>query len=107
MNHSVLHSHGEAQWTDKEADRSIVRDCLQCCHCAMHFFVSPGSGKKRGYCMGCDAVTCGQTKCGPCIHWKKKLELIESGKASKSILSTGKDDSLPVSVSVPEIILGR
>lgn len=97
--HSVLHSHGEAEWTDKESGRKTVRDCLQCCHCALQFFVEPESGKKRGYCMNCGAVTCGQPKCDPCIHWKRKIELIESGRADMSLISTGKAEGLPISVA--------
>lgn len=109
---SSLRPHGEAQWASVEADRSIVRDCLQCCHCGAHFYVTPGSGKRRGFCMGCNQVTCGQEKCDPCIHWKKKFELIEAGKAPMSLISTGKAEGLPVSASVPaapptKVILGR
>lgn len=101
--HSVLHSHGEAEWSDVECDRKIVRDCLQCCHCALQFYVTPGSGKRRGWCMNCAQATCGAEKCNPCLHWKKKLELIESGKAGMELISTGQTHhALPVSVSVTD-----
>lgn len=67
----------------------------------MQFFVEAGSGKKRGWCMRCAAATCGQHKCDQCIHWKKKMELIESGRAGMDLITTGVCDSLPASVSVP------
>ena len=91
---------GFAEWTGGDAP-AVARDCLCCCHCSKHFFVTPGSGKKRGYCMNCGQVTCGQKKCDTCIHWKKKLELIEAGKADMSLITTGKADGLPVSVAIP------
>ena len=72
----------------------------------MHFFVEPGSGKMRGFCMNCAAVTCGAAKCGPCCHWKKKMELIEKG-ADKNALYAGNLDKVPVSVSAGGVLLGK
>lgn len=110
---SASRPHGEAEWADRERDRKVARDCLQCCHCGGHFFVCPGSGRRRGWCHNCAQVTCGRPSCDPCCHWKKKHELIEAGKAPKAIL-VGLPFDAPVSVSVPEmpttaggIILGK
>lgn len=98
--HSTLHPHGQAEWADRESDRKVVRDCLQCCHCALQFYVTPGSGKRRGFCTCCGDVTCGAAKCQECSHWRKKLELIESGRADMSLISTGRAEGLPVSVAI-------
>lgn len=92
---------GEAEWASVESDKCIVTETFQCVHCAMHVLVRTGSGKKRGWCMNCNGATCGQEKCDPCIHWKKKLDLIESGQADMSLISTGVCDNLPVTVNVP------
>src|SRR5678815_4811092 len=82
--------------------RDVEFDYLQCSHCALQFRVEPGSGKKRGFCTRCNAVTCGAEKCDECIPWKKKFELIESGKEGMDLISTGKArNSLPVSVFFP------
>lgn len=105
--------HGYAVWIGE--GKNIERDTLQCAHCAFTFYVTPGSGKKRGFCTRCAQVTCGRPECDPCIHWKKKHELIESGKATMSLITTGSADGLPVSASVPdglprttsEIIVGK
>lgn len=103
---SASRPHGEAEWAGGDG-ATIVRDCLQCCHCAGHFFVCPGSGKKRGWCMNCSQVTCGRVACEPCCHWKKKIELIDSGRVAREILRGGRLPDLPVSVSNPGIILGK
>lgn len=100
MNSSTLHPHSYAVWQDRESDRKVESDALQCCHCAAHFWVNKGSGKRRGYCMNCGAVTCGNPACGPCVHWKKKIELIDSGLAGKASLFNGCTDGLPVSVAI-------
>ena len=103
--HGVLHPHGEVEWADRESDRKVVRDCLQCSHCQFTWHVVPGSGRKRGWCMNCNGPTCGKLRCErTCIHWKKKHELIASGHATKAILVNDPTDlGLPVSVSVPSL----
>lgn len=82
--------------------RAHESDYLQCSHCALQFQVEPGSGKKRGYCTRCGAVTCGASKCDTCIPWRQKFDLIESGKEGMGLISTGKPmNSLPASVFFP------
>ena len=54
-------------------------EMLMCAHCAMHFRVEPGSGRKRGYCFRCAGVTCGvkrscETRCRP---WEAQIEAME------------------------------
>ena len=49
----------------------------QCCHCQTHFMSVKGSGKRRGFCTRCNAVTCGNLECDVCIPFEKKLDLME------------------------------
>ena len=77
--HSVLKPHGYAAWTPREGGPAVERDTLCCVHCGLHFYVSPGSGKIRGYCMKHGGATCGQKKCDSCVHRLQKLENLEHG----------------------------
>jgi hypothetical protein len=52
-------------------------DTLQCCHCGGHFVVNKGSGKRRGYCMKCNDVTCGGANCWQCRPYQK---LVDEGR---------------------------
>lgn len=67
-------------------------DTCQCCHCGAHFGVVKGSGKKRGFCLRCQRVTCGRPQCDPCVPFMKRIEAIEAGKTV---------DQMPVRISVP------
>lgn len=64
--------HGTILLGDKE-----VAHTLMCPHCGNHFISRKGSGVRRGFCMGCKAVTCGDVACGPCIPFEKRLEIAE------------------------------
>ena len=55
----------------------IERDTVQCCHCGMHWMIEPGSGRKRGFCMKCMQVTCGEENCMECIPTELKLDIHE------------------------------
>ena len=44
MSESVLRPHGQAEWADRESDRMVVRDVIQCAHCGMHFFAASPRG---------------------------------------------------------------
>jgi hypothetical protein len=61
---------------------SVVATTKQCCHCGNHFAMIKGSGKKRGYCLKCNSITCGALECCKCVPFEKKLELFEAGKIS-------------------------
>ena len=63
-------------------DDKEVADTAQCVHCAAHFIVKKGSGKKRGYCMNCAGVVCGP-QCAECVPYEKKLEAIERRDANR------------------------
>jgi hypothetical protein len=56
---------------------TLEADTLQCCHCNAHYVVRPGSGKRRGFCTLCSAVTCGAPACAPCVPFEKKLDEFE------------------------------
>jgi hypothetical protein len=43
-----------------------VADLLQCCHCQYTWRLQPGSGRRRGFCHRCMAVTCGKAECMVC-----------------------------------------
>lgn len=50
-------------------------DTAMCVHCGTHWEVVAGSGRKRGYCMKCMGVTCGQHKCDACDPYIRRFEL--------------------------------
>jgi hypothetical protein len=54
----------------------IERDTLQCCHCGGHWIVEPGSGRRRGFCLKCNAVHCGGPNCWVC---RPHQRLIDTG----------------------------
>lgn len=61
-------------------DGQEVASTKQCPHCQMHFVSVKGSGKIRGFCTKCMAVTCGKIACNICVPFEKKLEEFEKGK---------------------------
>ena len=92
MEHSALRAAGYVQvFSDAP---TVTADTLQCCHCAMHYVVVKGSGKKRGWCMVCNKPTCGQAKCEACLPWEQMLENIESGRDL---------NYKPIRASVPDV----
>lgn len=65
----------------------------QCAHCQMHWQHRPGSGIQRGFCLRCNAVTCGKRQCETrCEPWERGLERMErrlSLAAKLDIMATG------------------
>lgn len=62
-------------------DGKEVGHTLQCVHCGAHFLSIRGSGKKRGWCMLCNGVTCSRKKCLlDCVPFEKQLEISEGKK---------------------------
>lgn len=57
-----------------------IADTLQCCHCGAHFEVVKGSGRKRGFCMCCNGVTCGKPECDLCVPAEQQLENMEANR---------------------------
>ena len=80
--HSVRNPHSVIIINDPDLPHEIQIDLLHCCHCQYAWRVEPGSGKRRGYCLKCNQVTCGGETCGECMPFEKKLALYEAGKIS-------------------------
>lgn len=55
-------------------------DTVQCCHCQRHWVYVPGSGRKRGFCLKCNGITCGEPACDACVPVEQRLENIEAGR---------------------------
>lgn len=53
-------------------------DTLTCCHCGHIWAVKPGSGTSRGWCMRCQAPTCGRPECDVCVPYERRLEAAEA-----------------------------
>jgi hypothetical protein len=58
-----------------------VAQMLQCVHCQGLWEVKPGSGKRRGFCLRCNAPTCGRAGCDRCKPWEMACE-IQEGRVS-------------------------
>lgn len=58
-------------------DGQQVADTVQCAHCGQHFILQPGSGRRRGFCLKCEGLTCGSASCAPCVPIERRLELRE------------------------------
>lgn len=78
-------SYKDAQFERKPSGHILIDNVevavtKQCCHCGGHFISQKGSGKIRGFCTCCMAVTCGKPGCDPCLPLEKKMEEYEKGK---------------------------
>lgn len=72
----------KAKYERKPSGIILVNDVevaatLQCCHCGKHFVSIKGSGKRRGWCLRCNKITCGNPACDPCIPFEEKLNIME------------------------------
>lgn len=65
-------------------DGQEVADTARCCHCGGHFVMVRGSGRRRGWCLACNAMTCGRRGCGECLPVGKRLELTEKRERAMS-----------------------
>ena len=76
---SVRDVRGTTILTPEPNTKEIHAETRQCVHCGMHFEIVPGSGTRRGYCMACGGVTCGQKiDCETrCQHFESKIEQME------------------------------
>lgn len=61
-------------------DSQEVCDTRQCVHCGRHWLWLKGSGKRRGWCLNCNGITCGTKHCDTCIPFEKKLDMYEKGQ---------------------------
>lgn len=53
-------------------------DTVRCAHCGTHWVPEPGSGRERGWCFRCAALTCGrepcETTCQTVEQWCERIE---------------------------------
>ncbi len=64
-----------------------VAHTMQCCHCGKHFISVKGSGIRRGFCLRCHKITCGDPGCDACIPAEMKLEIIENQETRRIIIA--------------------
>ena len=85
-------------------------DLCQCIHCEALFPFVRGSGVTRGWCMGCNGMTCGRPCCDPCVNRRQMIENMERGlpwaEAKKYKPVTGRVEAEPPR-STGGVILGR
>lgn len=67
--HALRRPHGALLQDGRE-----VADLLQCCHCQYTWRYRPGSGRLRGFCYRCNAVTCGAPACDACVPAAERAE---------------------------------
>lgn len=48
-----------------------------CVHCNRVFVMQKGSGRVRGKCVRCNALTCGRSECNFCDPFERKMERME------------------------------
>ena len=69
---------GEFQVVSLETGRVLQEgQTLSCCHCQRTWAVRPGSGRQRGWCLRCNAPTCGGPACLTCLPWERQMEIME------------------------------
>ena len=65
-----------------EKDAALERDCLQCKHCQMVWYVQPGSGRAHRWCHNCGGWTCHKPRClQDCsgeLHFMREIERMEA-----------------------------
>ena len=66
--------------TEHGSDKSTTQDTVRCCHCGKQWVWMKGSGRRRGFCLRCNGVTCGGTQCDGCVPLEQQLDNIESGR---------------------------
>ena len=54
-------------------------DLITCCHCGRSWVYHRGSGRRRGWCMNCNSVTCGSNACDVCVPVRQLLDNMEAG----------------------------
>lgn len=82
--------------TPHDGGPAVVRDLVCCVHCAYTWAWMPGSGRRRGFCMRCNGITCGRQWCDArgCCHRKQDLDNMEQGRP---------EGYRPIIVSVPAL----
>ena len=77
--HSARKPDGCSIIFDPAAGGEVHTDTKMCCHCGQHFPYKAGSGRIRGWCTRCNAMTCGKPECHECFPIEQRLDLYEKG----------------------------
>jgi hypothetical protein len=80
---SVLKPHGTLILTPGDGGPVIEADTVMCVHCNRHWVWQQGSGRKRGWCMRCNGITCGLPTCDACVPLEQRLENWEHGRPTE------------------------
>lgn len=68
-------------------DGKFIAETRRCVHCSAQWVSSPGSGTRRGFCMGCKGLLCGQAPCMQgCVPLEARLQGIERGQNKLEVL---------------------
>lgn len=79
INRNPIREDGELTFTPLDSDKKINLPTMQCRHCGRHWVYEKGSGRRRGFCMMCNGITCGRKECDPCRPAEQWLENVEGG----------------------------
>jgi len=93
--HSVLKPSGHVICTPLDGSKETQVDLVHCCHCSRLWIWEVGSGKKRGWCLKCNGITCGSELCDVCVPKEKQVENLDKGLPSRHVDTT-------VSVAIPD-----
>lgn len=86
---------GEIIYTDRTTGREAKFYTAQCIHCGLMWIVQPGSGRKRGYCMNCRGMLCGDQVCMThCRHVEGMLEDSEKKQNIQKLEDEKKADEI-------------
>ena len=78
LKHVSRITYGNVEISNPDNDKVENYDTLMCVHCGMHWTPIQGSGRKRGFCLNCMGVTCGQRPCMvDCVPYEKMIEGME------------------------------
>ena len=66
-------ANGDLIITGPEGNVILESPTMKCCHCGVVWIVINKSKRKRGFCLKCMNVTCGNEKCDNCTPLEKVL----------------------------------
>lgn len=75
----------------------VQSDTVSCCHCGYTWVFQPGSGRRRGFCLRCNHITCGRECCERmgCVPQEQQIENMEAFRAIDSRPIVGRVDAEP------------
>lgn len=88
----------------------VQSDTAQCQHCSYTWQHTPGSGKRRGWCLRCHGFVCGRPCCEArgCVSKEEEMDQMSRGIAWDRVSEANKPIVVAVPAGVPQnrIILG-